>query len=187
MPTPPLAGPATHRFCLCWGLLACSTLTLAQGAAAAEEPSETSIKTVLDESPFISARAAGMGGALSTLADGIHAPFYNPAGIGGLYWERRKPPFIRQFHFPYVGMGANANATDLRKDFSAQGGANDKGVGEAIVDAHAGKRQYGRLSALFSMVFGRFTLIQAQDTQLAAFKNSALVDEEASLSTAYRS
>ena len=34
--------------------------------------SEENVKTVLDDSFYISARAAGMGGALSTLADGVH-------------------------------------------------------------------------------------------------------------------
>ena len=42
-------------------------------------------KTRILANPIQSARAAGMAGALSTLADGIHAPYYNPAGIGGLY------------------------------------------------------------------------------------------------------
>lgn len=42
-------------------------------------------KTVLDPAPWSSARAAGLGGTLSGLADGIDAAYFNPAGIGGLF------------------------------------------------------------------------------------------------------
>ena len=146
---------------------------------------EKEIKTVLDESPFISARAAGMGGALSTLADGIHAPFYNPAGIGGIHWGRKKPPAVRQLHFPYLGIGANENAGELNREFTTSEDSSNRVIGKAIVDANAGKRQYARASGLFSLVISRLALIQYQDSQIAAFRKTDETDGE--ISAAIRS
>jgi len=163
---------------------------LCPSAFASEHDSENpeeKIKTVLDQSPFLSARAAGMGGALSTLADGIHAPFYNPAGIGGIHWEKTRPPIIRQLHFPYVAAGANEATASLNKEFRDQGGTGDKGVGSAIVDANAGKRQYGRASALVSMVMSRIMLVQYYDTQMAAFRKETGDDDQTPIRMSYRS
>ena len=155
--------------------------------ADSHEDETEDVKTVLDDSPFLSARAAGMGGALSTLADGIHAPFYNPAGIGGLHWGRTRPPVIRQLHFPYVGVGANEATAKLKKEFSELGGGDDKGVGAAIVDAHAGQRQYGRGTALVSMVVSRLMFVQSFDTQFAAFRKENETDPAKAISASYRS
>lgn len=143
---------------------------------------KSEIKTVLDEAPYISVRAAGMGGALSTLADGVHAPFYNPAGIGGIHWGRKKAPLVRQLHFPYLGLGANENANQLNREFSASGDSSDRIIGKAIVDANAGKRQYARASGLFSFGFSRLVLLQYQDSQMAAFRNSNQTGGEISAS-----
>ena len=155
--------------------------SLAQSADDSDSSAEDDIKTVLDSSPFLSARAAGMGGALSTLADGIHAPFYNPAGIGGIHWGKENPPVIRQLHFPYVAAGANEETTRIRKEFSDMGGGTEKSVGKAIIDANAGKRQYGRASALVSIVAKRFMLLQYDDAQMAAFRREGVTDESVAM------
>ena len=157
-----------------------------------DDLSQNEIKTVLDSDPYISARAAGMGGALSTLADGVHAPFYNPAGIGGLHWEKTKPPIIRQFHFPYLGAGANENAVSLNKEFKKTDGSAEKTVGQSIIDAYSGKRQYARASGMFSFVLSRFTILQSSDIQFAAFRKSEnnqtpLTPEESTINAKYRS
>lgn len=146
-------------------------------------------RTVLDEDLYSSARAAGMGGALSTLADGVHAPYYNPAGIGGLHWGGKKVPTIRSFHFPYLGVGSNENATDLRKEFSQTDGSSAKAIGKAIVDANAGKRQYGRVSGLINFESSRFMLLHYNDVQFAAFRKSSSeqIAEGEEVSASYRS
>ncbi|MCB9228338.1 MAG: hypothetical protein H6618_01865 [Deltaproteobacteria bacterium] len=162
-----------------------SCLILCSSAIASADDS-TDIKTVVDDAPFISARAAGMGGALSTLADGIHAPFYNPAGIGGLHWERSKPPAIRQLHFPYIGYAANEATAKLRGEFQSMDGAGDKGTGAAIIDAHQGQRQYGRASGLLSLGIGRMLILQSTDTQLAAFRKENEPDPAKAISLHYR-
>ncbi|NRA45201.1 MAG: hypothetical protein HRU09_09630 [Oligoflexales bacterium] len=142
--------------------------------------SEGEIKTVLDDAPFISARAAGMGGALSTVADGIHAPFYNPAGIGGIHWGRKKAPIVRQLHFPYLGLAANENATELNREFTTNEDSTNRVIGKAIVDANAGKGQYARASGLFSLVVSRLAFVQYQDSQIAAFRKTDETDGEIS-------
>ena len=152
-------------------LLSMTPQTFAQ--ATEEVATETSTATtdedtVLDEAPFISSRAAGLGGALSTLADDIDAVYYNPAGIGGLHWEKAKPPFLRKVYFPLVGAGANANTQNLIRDFRNEDGTRDTTVGRAIVNAHEGDRQYARVSAAFGTVFGRMIVAPFIDHQIAA-------------------
>ncbi|MFK7873309.1 MAG: hypothetical protein AB8C84_09095 [Oligoflexales bacterium] len=168
------------------GVLLSSPL-LGQGTTAvegAEDPAR--VQTYLDPAPFVSVRAAGLGGAMSTLADGVHAPYYNPAGIGGIHWGRQRPPKVRQVHFPYVGGGVNVNTRQLQQDFQNLGGAEDRGVGNAIVDANAGKRQYGRSSSLFTFGYGRTLMMLHNDLQLSAFKSSEEVDS-GSVRANYRS
>ena len=66
---------------------------------AATEITESDIQTVLDPSPFLSARASGLGGAMSTLSDGTEAVYYNPAGIGGLHIGSKKTKDLSRASF----------------------------------------------------------------------------------------
>jgi hypothetical protein len=152
-------------------------------AAAAQDTSDDELPeadstTVIDEPPLLSTRAAGMGGALTTTADDLDAAMLNPAGIGGLGWGKRKVPTLRKLYFPRFAVAANGNTRDLNSDFSDQGGANDPAVGEAIVDAHAGERQYGRANALLGAVIGRTLIAPFSDLQLAAVSrgDSGMID-----------
>ena len=145
------------------------------------------IQTVLDPSPFVSARAASLGGAMSTLADGLHAPYYNPAGIGGIHWGRTKPPGIRQLSFPYLGVAANEASSKLSSQFNKEDASTDRAVGKGIVEANAGKRQFFRASGLLSFGFGRVLMLHSSDTQLAAFKKTGQSSEEGSIAAAYQS
>lgn len=165
----------------------CVSIVIPQHAISqtGESLSESEIKTVLDDAPFVSVRAAGMGGALSTLADGIHAPFFNPAGIGGIHWGRKKAPLVRQLYFPYLGMAANENATKLNSEFTGSEDSTDRIIGKAILDANTGKRQYARVSGLVSLVISRLAFVQYQDSQIAAFRKADETDGE--ISAAIRS
>ncbi len=149
-----------------------------------EEDAE--VRTVLDPSPFASARAAGMGGALSTVADGGESIYYNPAAIGGIHWDA-KPPAVREFYFPYLAVAANENAQDLGREFSSSGGATDRVVGKAVFDAHSEKRQYGRASYQLSFLWHRFKLVHYNDYQIAAVKRDDLDEEEGDIDTKFRS
>lgn len=139
---------------------------------------DSETNTVLDENPLGTGRAAGMSGSVAAVADDLDALLYNPAGIGGRF-QQKKAPMLRKLYFPQLSLFANKNTKDLRSDFSAQGGAADSTIGAAIVDAHAGKRQYGRISSVLGVVFGRFMVVPFNDVQISAVSQgdgSDLVD-----------
>jgi len=127
--------------------------------------------TILDDAPFTTARANALGGALSTIAEGLDAIHYNPAGIGGLGFDAspRKSPFTSTFVFPYGGVSLNQTADTVRKEFSAKGAQSDANAGAAIMDAHAGKRQYLRATLMpLGFISGRIAVAPTIDHQIAA-------------------
>ncbi len=150
------------------------------------EDTNADSKTVLDPIPFLSARAGGMAGAISTVADGGDAPFYNPAGIGHSATKKSSKSSVNLLYFPYIGVSANENAMDLQKDFNTNNASEDKVLGDAVLRAHEGERQYVRANALAGIGIGRFILLQYQDLQLAAVKKPRDEVPDA-VPTAYRS
>jgi hypothetical protein len=146
-------------------LLAMNTLYVAS-AFAVEITDEESV-TIVDDTPVMSPRTSGAGGAYANFASGVDAAFANPAGIGGLA-EKNKPGVVRQLHFPYVGLGVNQNTQNLNSDFSDQGGERDSSIGRAIIDAHAGARQYARASFFPNIGFSRIMIGPILDQQIAA-------------------
>jgi len=143
-------------------------VTLAGSAYGQSTPSGTTNRSVIDEDPMPSSRAAALGGALSTTADDFDAAFHNPAGIGGLGLGKQRPPLIRKLYFPEVTVAANPNSTKLYNEFQKQGGASDSAIGAGIVDANAGKEQYGRANVMGGIVFGRTLVAPFSDMQMAA-------------------
>ena len=125
--------------------------------------------TYIDVAPVASARAMGMGGAISPIADDLDGVYYNPAGIGGFGWDSSaKPPTLRKLYFPYVAVAANSNASKLNSDFGKEDGARNASIGSAIVDANAGSRQYGRASFGLGAIFKRTAIVPFHDQQMAA-------------------
>ncbi len=159
-------------------------LALPLTALAADDTEEKS-KTVLDASPLLSARAGGMGGAISTIADGAQAPFYNPANIGRLNEGDKGDNLLRLLHFPYAGVSANENARKLNKDFDTQNASESKAVSDSVLAAHAGKRQYARANFLTGLILGRVGLFQYEDIQIAAVKKRPEENPD-SVRTSYR-
>lgn len=155
------------------------TVILGSFQIASAQESDVKAKTVLDDSPWVSARAAGMGGALGGLADGIDAPYYNPAGIGNIH-QGGKAPFIRMLNFPLVGVGVNSNSLKLKQEHMAKEAKSDQAITDAILNANAGKRQYARYSVVPSILLGRVMLAYGYDAQLAAVslgeENANLID-----------
>lgn len=156
-------------------------------SAEAASTDESDVQSVLDQSPIVSTRASGMGGALSTLADGLDAAYYNPAGIGGVHLGKTTPPVLRGLHFPLLGAAANENASNLNAEFSSQGGETDRAIGQAIIDASAGKRQYGRVSYAFDATISRTMVAAFADVQFAAIKEPSNGSGEGGISMKYRS
>jgi len=145
----------------------------------AETPLETSeTNTVLDKNPIGTARSASLSESLGAVADDLDALIFNPAGIGGSH-QSKKIPFIRKLYFPHISLFANKDSLKLNQEFRREGAANDGAIGQALVDAHAGKRQYGRISSVVGLVFGRLIAVPYHDIQVAAVSQgngSDLVD-----------
>lgn len=135
--------------------------------AAAIEPNPT-VNSVIDEGPFPLPRTAGMGGAISPVADDLDAALGNPAGIGGMRWGKAKLPWIRKLYFPRLGAAANNESQQLSEEVRSSNAMSDKEVGRAIVDAHGGKRQYARANIATGLVLGRTILLPFTDHQIAA-------------------
>ncbi|MBP9706487.1 MAG: hypothetical protein KBD78_02525 [Oligoflexales bacterium] len=114
-----------------------------------------------------------MGGALSTLADGLDAPYYNPANIGDNPWqiESGRDGNLKHFYLPAFNLSINENTQKLNESFKENNGTADKHVGETLVDAAAGKRQYIRASLTPGVVYGRLMFVPFVDQQGAAVSN----------------
>jgi hypothetical protein len=152
--------------------------------AAATDDGAPNVHTVIDEAPFASARAAGLGGALVTTADDMDAAFKNPAGIGGLgLGKKDNKSWIRKLWFPLVSVEANANSKALYDEAKASGATTDSTIGRASLDAHAGERQFARAGFALGFVLSRTMVLPFNDLQVAAVGNG---DDEGTIDVRYR-
>lgn len=128
-------------------------------------------QTMLDPAPWVSPRASGMGGALSTTAENIDAMYYNPAGIGGQTYGGKpdKEPFVRQVVFPRAGLSLNSNASSLNSEFTSSGAKTNAETGAMQIKDHEGERQYARASlSPVGLFLGRIGVVPVIDQQIAA-------------------
>ncbi len=143
--------------------------------------------TVLDENSFPSARAAALGGSITSLADDFDAAGQNPAGIGGFgFGKNSKIPFHRKAYFPHISLGANANTYSLHRSASAGDAANDPALAKSLIGAAEGKRQFFRNHISLGVVAGRFILLPYFDQQLAAVGDADENGNVSSISMRYR-
>ena len=141
----------------------------ATDATATEEAeSDSEVGSVIEEESFVSPRTHAMGGAVITVADDLDAAFTNPAGIGGLGWGKKDPPYTRKLYFPWLGVGANKNSAGLYREVRNSEEGSKGAMTKAIVDAHGGERQYARSNMILGLVFGRTMVVPFADLQLAA-------------------
>jgi hypothetical protein len=148
--------------------LALVLVALPAHAQTADDEVDPEEQTVLDDSPFISPRADGMAGAISALADGTDANYYNPAGIGGIHEQKTNKSLIRKFYFIYAGLSINQNSYDTNKEMQQSGAASDATIGSAIIDTQKGERQFTRVSLTPNFGIGRLNFGPIYDMQLAA-------------------
>jgi len=130
-----------------------------------EESDRRHQQTVLDRSPILSPRAKAMGGALSGIAEGIDATYYNPAGIGGIGF-RESYPRVRQLSFPAAGVSVNNNFSSVHSEFTQS--AADETLKRGIINAYANQRFYSRLGLFPNVVIGRTIVGAIADQQFAA-------------------
>ncbi len=121
----------------------------------------------LSDDLILSPRANSLSGTISTSAENADAFYYNPAGIGGLYNNDTRS-VIRRFDFLSISGAINENTNALSDEMVAAGGSSDSVAAASVIDAAAGKRQYGRVSIFPNFVIGRFFLGALYDSQIAA-------------------
>ena len=143
---------------------------------AQDDSSESQIqRALLDESPWASTRASAMAGAISPIANGLDASHYNPAGIGGITDEGKRPG-IHRLYFPYFSAAVNEDTVSLNDELTKAGDLTDPNIASQILRAYQDKRQYGRFSIVPSITFWRTQLSYVYDTQMAAAATDSTTD-----------
>ncbi|MBC7532575.1 MAG: hypothetical protein H7318_13450 [Oligoflexus sp.] len=110
--------------------------------------------TSFDNAPWIGARAAALGQALSPNANGLDAFYYNPALIGGLR-EKSDKPYLTHLFVPYIG---NASEDGSNKILTQQLGGEklqSDEVWSQLSPAWNGDRPYTALSLTPVFIFNR--------------------------------
>jgi hypothetical protein len=130
-------------------------------------------QTKLDPSPFVDARASALGLAVSPIANGLSAPYYNPAAIGGLHYKPSRPSLIG-LRVPFFGLSANDESARLRTALSRSQDISEPELSNEVLKAYVGKRQYARLSVLPNATINRFFIAYTYDIQVAAVKASTV-------------
>lgn len=166
--------------------LAVACLALGAEPARADEASTNEYSTVIDESPFGTTRAGSMSGAVGPVADDLDAAIHNPAGIGGLRWDRTELPWVRKVYFPYVLVSRNQDSSALSEELlqvardrprialqDAVAKDQSTEADTAFTAAAAGKRQYVRASLIpVGLTLGRTIIVPFNDQQIAAVRHS---------------
>ena len=156
----------------------CSAPFILQAQTAPDKP----YMPLIDHSPFLSPRAEGLGSALSTLAEGAEAAYFNPAGIGEFNPQHKtgKKPWVRELQLPYLGVSANKPGQNALTGFSKDKTSTERNMGDALENTLDGPDLYSRGSAVLSLELGRVLFLQAEDIQFAAGASSPTAGEDPS-------
>lgn len=123
----------------------------------------------LDEAPWADARSQGLSRAIGPIANGIEAPYYNPAGIGGQYRSKDQPrPAITRLTVPHFALGLHDNSSRILQQMSDGKGLQSQGISDEILETQVDKRHYARVSVVPNIQFYRMFLGYAYDQQFAA-------------------
>lgn len=153
------------QLCFCGGLMPATGLLA----------NTVNRQTVFDEAPWISARSAGMAEAISPIANGMEAPYYNPAVIGGLASKQERPA-VTQLYFPYLGIAYNRSSQQLNRQLQSGADVNDSAVADELLDAYQGEHPYGRVSILPAITFYRCFVGVDVDMRVASTPNTEKSD-----------
>jgi len=133
-----------------------------------QEISEPNQRIRLDPAPWADARSAGLGRAVSPIANGVEAPYYNPAGIGGLYRGDAERPAITRATIPFFAGALHDNSARLQQKMSQGKDLNSDSLAQEMLQTQQDKRHYARLSVVPNIQIYRMFLGYAYDQQLAA-------------------
>jgi hypothetical protein len=150
-----------------------TALYLGLGACFLDSPARGQFNpgTVYDNAPWISARAAGMSEAVDPIANGMEAPYYNPAAIGGLHYKQERPA-VSQLYFPYLGVAYNRSSQSLNQALQSGGDLNDSSVANELLQAYDGEHPYARLSLLPALTVYRTFVALTYDVRAMSTPNS---------------
>ncbi len=152
-----------HAFLSLIALLVASDVALGQsGNTLSFDPHAGS-----DKAPWISARAAGMSEAISPVANGQEAPYYNPAAIGGLNYKQAQGA-VSGLYFPYLGAAADPSSISLNQKLREGRNLQDPTVAEELLRAYDGDHPYARFSLLPSITFYRMFIGYVYDVRAAS-------------------
>jgi hypothetical protein len=135
------------------------------------------VATSLDRAPWISARAAGLGQALSGNANGLDAYYYNPALIGG-FRSSKEQPFLTHLFMPYIGNSSEAGSNKILTQTLGGEKLEDNAVADLLQPAFDGERPYTAVSLTPVAIFNRLMAGYTYNNRTAAFRN----DEDPALS-----
>lgn len=131
-------------------LLAPALLAIAPQAFA--DPKD--FNSEMDNAPFVSARAAGLGQALSPIANGLDAFYYNPALIGGVH-EKAAKPMLTHLYIPYIATETSPGSHGFMTKRLTGSSMSSNEIAEKISDVWNNKSYYERVSATPVVVINR--------------------------------
>lgn len=103
---------------------------------------------------------------------GITAPYYNPAGIGGLFQETgKKKNQVRMLEFPHFAIAIDEDTYALNSEIAAVPDLNRTANLDQIAAAYLKRSQYVRATILPTLTYRRFLAQYLVDTQLTAIAN----------------
>ena len=88
---------------------------------------------------------------MSPFANGLEAPYYNPAAIGGI-GNKQEQPAVTQLYFPYVGAAYNHSSKQLNRQLQSGVDIEDQAVVDELLGAYSGEHPYVRISILPAII-----------------------------------
>ncbi len=123
-------------------------------------------RSQFDRAPLASARAAGMAEALTPVADGPDAVYYNPAAIGGI--RQKEEGTLSDFYFPYFSIAGDSHALALAKELRSGKNLEDDAVTTELLRTHSGANPYARVSLFPHAVYRRMFVGYTYDVRASS-------------------
>ncbi len=124
----------------------------------------------MENSPWISARAAGLSQAISPTATALDAAYYNPSLIGGVR-EKGDTPILTHLYMPYIGTSARAGSQKLMNDRLQGESLSSETVAEDLNGVWNGETRYARTTLTPSILLNRFLLAYSFSSRTSAEKD----------------
>ncbi len=128
-------------------------------------------RSAFDRAPIASARAAGMAEAVSPVANGPEAAYYQPAAIGGIQ-EKGDGPALSSFYFPFLAAAGDSHAVALARDLQAGKDLEDDAIASEMLRAFDGQNPYARVSVYPHLVYHRILFSYTYDVRASSTPNT---------------